>query len=116
MTLVCEEDDMKFGEGLARLNNFKLNEWFKEKGVEIIKNARFEEITKTGLIFTTREGEGRTLNADSIVPVYPLKKNEDLYGELKGKVPEVHAIGACKEPHAMIVDAIEDAAEVASSL
>jgi 2,4-dienoyl-CoA reductase (NADPH2) len=116
VTLVCEEDDMQYGEGLPRLNNFKLGEWFKEKGVEIIKNARFEEITKTGLVFTTKDGTRVTLSADSIVPVYPLKTNEDLYESLQGKVPEVYAIGACKDPKALIVDAVEDAAKIASSI
>ncbi len=116
VTLVCEEDDMTFGEGLARLNNFKLNEWFKEKGVEIIKNVTFEEITKTGLIFMTKEGERTTREADSIVPVYSLKKNEDLAESLQGKAPELYTIGACKEPKALIVDAVEDAAEIALSI
>ena len=116
VTVVCEEDDMTFGEGLARLNNFKLGEWFKEKGVEIIKNVTFEEITKTGLTFTTKEGDRTTREADSIVPVYSMKKNEDLVESLQGKVPEVHAIGACKDPKSLIVDAVEDAAEIASSL
>jgi len=116
VTLVCEEDDAKYGEGLPRLNNFKLNEWFNEKRVEVIKNAQFEEITKTGLVFTTKEGERRTLKADSIVPIYPLSKNEDLYESLEGKVPEVYSIGACKNPNSMIVDAVEDAAKVACSI
>jgi 2,4-dienoyl-CoA reductase (NADPH2) len=87
VTLVCEEDEMQVGEGLPRLNNFKLGEWFKEKGVEIIKGARFEEITKTGLVFSTGDGEKTALSADSILPVYPLKKNEDLYASLEGKAP-----------------------------
>ena len=44
--------------------------WDHMQGVEIIKNAKFEEITKTGLIFSTKEGETKTLSADSILPVY----------------------------------------------
>ena len=116
VTLVCEEDDMKYGEGLPRLNNFKLNEWFKEKDVEVIRNTRFEEITKTGLVFKTQEGKTVTLEADSIVPIYPLRTNEDLYESLQGKVPEVYSIGACKNPNSMIVDAVEDAAKVACSI
>ena len=116
VTLVCEEDDLKFGEGLARLNNFKLNEWFKEKGVRVIKNATFEEITETGLTFTTQEGEKTTLTADSIVPVYPLRQNENLAAGLQGKVPEIHTIGACKNPNSLIVDAVEDAAGIALSI
>ena len=116
VTLVCEEDDMQYGEGLPRLNNFKLNEWFKEKGVQVIKNVRFEEITEKGLVYTGKDGKRTTLSADSVVPVYPLKKNEDLGESLQGKVPEVYAIGACKNPKALIVDAVEDAAKIASTI
>ncbi len=78
--------------------------------------STFEEITKTGLVFTTKDGARVTSSADSIVPVYPLKTNEDLYESLQGIVPEVYAIGACKDPKALIVDAVEDAAEIASSI
>jgi pyruvate/2-oxoglutarate dehydrogenase complex dihydrolipoamide dehydrogenase (E3) component len=116
VTLVCEEDDMQYGEGLPRLNNFKLGEWFREKGVQIFRNARFEEITKTGLVFTNPDGSRVTLSADSILPVYPLKTNQDLYESLQGKVNEVYAIGACRDPKALIVDAVEDAAKIASSI
>jgi hypothetical protein len=49
---VCEEDEMAFGGGMARLHNFKLNEYFSKNGVEIIKNAGFKAITKTGLTNT----------------------------------------------------------------
>ncbi len=116
VTLVCEEDDMKFGEGLARLNNFKLTKWFIDNGVEVIKNAKFKEITKTGLVFTTKEGEERTVEADSILPIYPLKKNESLYEAIKDKAPEVVMVGACKNPNSLIVDVVEDSCEVALSI
>jgi len=56
------------------------------------------------------------LNADSIMPVFPLRADEGLYQTLQGKVPEVFAIGASKNPKALIVDAIADASEVASSI
>jgi thioredoxin reductase len=45
-----------------------------------------------------------------------LKTNEDLRESLQGKVPEVYSIGACKDPKALIVDAVEDAAKIASSI
>lgn len=116
ITLVCEEDDMAYGEGLARLSNFKLTAWFMEKGVEIYKNAKFDEITKTGLTFTTQDGEKKTIEAESILPVHPLKKNDDLLETFKDKVSEIHAIGACKKPNALIVDAVEDAAAIALTI
>jgi len=116
LTIVCEEDDMTFGEGLARLHNFKLNEYFAKNGVEVIKNASFKEITKTGLTFTTQDGKERTVEADSIIPVHPLKENNSLKESLQGKVSEIYSVGAAKKPASLIVDAVEDAAEVAFSI
>ena len=48
--------------------------------------------------------------------VFPLMKNEDLYNSLQDKVPEVYAIGACTEPKTLIVDAVKEANELASSI
>ena len=116
LTIVCEEDDMTFGEGLARLHNFKLNEYFAKNGVEVIKNASFKEITKSGLTFTAQDGKERTVEADSIIPVHPLKENLNLKESLQGKVSEIYSVGAAKKPASLIVDAVEDAAEVAFSI
>ena len=116
MTLVTDEAPDKWGEGLPNLNNYKLNVWFAQKDIEIVRSVQYEEITPNGLIVTTKEGQKRVLNADSIIPVFPLRADEDLYQALQGKVPEVFAIGACKNPKALIVDAIADASEVASSI
>ena len=116
LTIVCEEDDMTFGEGLPRLYNFKLNEYFAKHGVEVIKNARFKEITKTGLTFTTQDGKERTVEADSIIPVHPLKENNSLKENLQGKVSEIYSVGAAKKPASLIVDAVEDAFEIAFSI
>ncbi len=116
LTIVCEEDDMTFGEGLARLHNFKLVDFFAKNGVEVIKKAAFKEITKNGLTFTTEDGKERTVAADSIIPVHPLKANDNLKESLQGKVSEIYSVGACKKPASLIVDVVEDAAEVAFSI
>ena len=116
VTVVTEDADDKWGEGLPNLNNYKLNVWFREQDIEVIRNARYEEITKKALIVTTKEGEKKTIPADSIVPLFPLREDEDLYQSLQGKVPEVFSIGACKNPKALIVDAIADASDIASAI
>jgi hypothetical protein len=82
----------------------------------MIPEAKFEEITDEGLIITTSEGKKMTLKADSIVPVMPLKKNEDLYDSLQGKVPEVYKVGACNDPAALIKDAVAEGAKVANAI
>ena len=103
---------------MPNLNNYKLNVWFGQKGkdIEIIRHVQYKEITPKGLIVTTKEGEEQELNADSIIPVFPLRTDQDLYQTLQGKVSEVFAVGACKSPKALIVDAIAEASEVASSI
>ena len=116
VTIVTDEAPDKWGEGLPNLNNYKLNVWFAQQDIEIIRGVQYQEITQRGLIIATAEGEERVLKADSIMPVFPLRADEDLYQTLQGKVPEVFSIGACKNPKALIVDAIADASEVASSI
>jgi thioredoxin reductase len=118
VTIVTDEAPDKWGEGLPNLNNYKLNVWFAQKGkdIEIIRGVQYQEITQNGLIVTTKEGEERMLEADSIIPVFPLRADDDLHKTMQGKVPEVFAIGASKNPKALIVDAIADASEVASSI
>ncbi|MBW2219981.1 MAG: NAD-binding protein [Deltaproteobacteria bacterium] len=116
VTIVSEDPPDLWGEGLPNVNNLKLNTWFQEKGIEIYREARYEEILKDGLVITTKEGDKKTLKADSIMTVFPLMKNEDLYNSLQDKVPEVYAIGACTEPKTLIVDAVKAGNELASSI
>ncbi len=71
---------------------------------------------RSALVDTSKEGEKKTIKADTIIPVFPLLKNEALFSALQGKVPEVYAIGACTNPKALIVDAVKEANELASSL
>jgi 2,4-dienoyl-CoA reductase (NADPH2) len=113
---VTDEPPDTWGEGLPNLNNYKLNVWLQQQNIEVFRNVQYEEITKNGLVITTQEGEKKTLNVDSIVPVFPLRSDEDLYASLQGKASEVYPIGACKNPKALIVDAISDASEIASSI
>jgi 2,4-dienoyl-CoA reductase (NADPH2) len=116
VTIVWEGDLMAFGEGMNLMNVYLLGLWLAEKGCVMIPEAKFEEITDEGLIITTSDGKKMTLKADSIVPVMPLKKNEDLYDSLQGKVPEVYKVGACNDPAALIKDAVAEGAKVANSI
>ena len=116
VTIVTDEPPDTWGEGLPNLNNYKLNVWFQQQNIEIIRSVQYEEITKKGLVITTQEGERKAIDADSIMPVFPLRSDEDLSASITDKAPEVYSIGACKNPKALIVDAISDASEIASSI
>ncbi|MGD9211488.1 MAG: FAD-dependent oxidoreductase, partial [Desulfobacteraceae bacterium] len=46
--------------------------WLEDHGTEFITEAQFNEITKEGLVITTKEGTQRTLVADTIITALPL--------------------------------------------
>ena len=95
------------GEGMIMHLRQQLIMWFEQKGVKMMSGVKYEEITDKGLTLLTREGERQTLEADTIVPALPLTPNTALLESLKGKVPEIYAIGDCNQPR-LIVDAIRD--------
>jgi 2,4-dienoyl-CoA reductase (NADPH2) len=103
----------EIGEGLLETYiKPHLLDWLDEKGVAMLPGIKYEEITDKGLIITTREGKKQTIEADTIVTALPLLPNTELLEELDGIVPEVYAIGDCKDPH-LIVDAIADGSRIA---
>ena len=53
--------------------------------------------------------------AEKAIIALPLQPNADLWKSLQGKVPEIYAIGDCKEPHLM-VQAIADGWEIGSTI
>ena len=73
------------------------------------------EITKKGLEIITKDGQRQTLEADTIVTALPLKPDTGLIKALEGKVPEVYAIGDCREPR-LIINAVAEGNRVAQSI
>jgi hypothetical protein len=72
-------------------------------------------IERNGLSYTTSDGVRHTVIGDTIVPTSPLLPNTALFESLEGSVPELYAIGDCREP-GMIVDAIAGAWRVGGQL
>ncbi len=94
------------GEGMVDALQANLLIWFRKKGVTLISGVKeYVEVTDKGLIIITGDGKKQTIEADSIVTALPLTPNNELLEGLKGKVPEVYAIGDCKDP-LLIADAI----------
>jgi thioredoxin reductase len=73
------------------------------------------EIMDKGLTIIDKEVNQRTLEADTIMTALPLKANDQLLNALKGKVPEVYAIGDCNEPR-LILHAVADGYRVAQEV
>ncbi len=111
---ILEKSDI-IGKGVLDLRLALLLNWFEKKGVTILTGVKSMEITDTGVTIVNKQGEKQTLEADSIVPTMPMSPNTALLDSLKGKAPEIYAIGDCKEPR-MIVDAIADGWRIANSI
>jgi 2,4-dienoyl-CoA reductase-like NADH-dependent reductase (Old Yellow Enzyme family)/thioredoxin reductase len=73
----------------------------EKKGVTLLPGVRYEEITPRGLVVTTKEGEKKTIEADTIVLAAGSTPNQELYNALKDKVPEVYLIGDCAKPRTL---------------
>ena len=105
----------ELGEGLTGDDKGQLFAWFKQKGVALFDRVQYERITDQGLDIITKDGEKRTIPADTIIVALPFQPNPDLWKRLQGKVPELHAIGDCKEPQLM-VQAIAEGWEIGSRI
>jgi 2,4-dienoyl-CoA reductase (NADPH2) len=108
---IVEEGEV-LGKGVIDFRLGLLMDWFHKKGVTMITGVKSMEITDKGLIITTKEGKKETIEADSIISTSPLTPNTELLKSLQGRVPEIYAIGDCKEPR-LIVDAIAEGWQIA---
>ena len=100
------ETKQTLGDGMVDALMAYLFLWFRKKGVTLISGVKeYLEITERGLTVITGDGSRQTIEADTIVTALPLTPNDELLCGLKERVPEVYAIGDCKEP-LLIADAI----------
>jgi 2,4-dienoyl-CoA reductase (NADPH2) len=109
------EESSQLGAALLSYHRPKLLAWLAENGALALIEVALNEITASGLVVTTKEGEKRSLEADTVLIALPPRPNAELVDELKGRVAEVYQIGDCKAP-GLIVDAIGDAARVGHAL
>jgi 2,4-dienoyl-CoA reductase (NADPH2) len=104
------------GEGMVDVLMSHLFIWFGKKGVTMISGVKeYLEVTDKGLTIITKDGSRKTIKADTIIPALPLTPNTGLFKNLEGRVPEVYAIGDCKEP-LLIADAVADGWRIAHAI
>jgi pyruvate/2-oxoglutarate dehydrogenase complex dihydrolipoamide dehydrogenase (E3) component len=102
----------QLGEGLLADDPVRLFKWLNRKGVRMMAGIKYEGITDEGLVVITKEGEKKTLEADTVITTLPLLPTAELLKVLEGKVPEIYQIGDCRES-GFIADAIADGSRVA---
>ena len=113
--VIILETSGELGTGLPGVLKPKLLKWLAKKGVTMMTEIKYEEVTGSGLTITTKEGEKKTIEADTILPAEPLRPNAELFKALQGKVREIYCIGDCKEPR-LISDAIADGFKIANTI
>jgi 2,4-dienoyl-CoA reductase (NADPH2) len=103
--------DTELGSGIPVEDQLRLFPWFDKRGVARFTGVKYEEVTGKGLVITTKEGEKKTLAADTMVVTLPYLPNAGIARNLEGKAPEVYNIGSSAEP-GLIVNAIFDGARI----
>jgi len=111
---IVESSDV-IGTGVLDFRLGLLLDWFAKRGVDLVTGAADMVIDRDGVSYTASDGSRHTVAADTVVPTSPLTPNLALVESLEGRVPELYAIGDCREP-GMIVDAIADAWRAAGHL
>jgi 2,4-dienoyl-CoA reductase-like NADH-dependent reductase (Old Yellow Enzyme family)/thioredoxin reductase len=86
-----------------------------KKGVNMVTEAKGEEITDRGLVIVTKHGERLTVEMDTLVLAAGFRPNIELYEALQEKILEFHRAGDCVEPQ-KILEAIHDASRIARDL
>lgn len=92
-------------------NKLHLLDWLSRKGGCIFTESTCDEITDQGLIITTKEGERRAIQADTVIPVLSLRPNTEILKSIEGRVSEIYPIGDCHEP-GLILNAIASGSHI----
>jgi len=103
------------GGGIVKFRLLYLFDWFMKKGVTVVPQVKYVEVTDEGLTIIDREGNKHILKADTIIPAIQSAPNTGLLNSLKKLVGESYAIGDCKEP-GLTVDAISDGSRIAREI
>ncbi len=102
----------QLGEGLPYDIPIRLFKWLNEKGTTMLAGVTYDGIIDEGLVVTTKGGEKKTLEADSIITTLPLLPNTELFKRLESKGAEIYPIGDCRE-FGFMHDAIADGSHIA---
>lgn len=113
VTIVDTAEEL--GDGLVAHTKTRLLGWLAQKGVRMMTEVKYDEITDKGLTILTKEGKRQTIEADTIVPAMSLTPNTELIKNLEGKVTEIYPIGDCNDPH-LILEAIADGSRIARAI
>lgn len=82
------------GKGIVDIYYRRMMAWFPKANIPIYSGISFDEITKKGVAFTTKDGEKKFVEGDTVVILPSQSPNENLKKELEGLVPEIFMAGS----------------------
>ena len=98
-TVTVVESSDTIGTGVLDFRLGLLLDWFDEEGRRPRHRGADMAIDRDrGELHRRRRRSGTRLPADTVVPTSPLTANTALFESLEGSVPELYAVGDCREP------------------
>ena len=110
VTIVDNKPEL--GKGLTMITKVRLLPWLEAQGVRMLSECEVESITNDGVAVVRKDGSREVISADTIIPALELAPDLSLVESLAGRVPEVYAVGDCREPK-LIIDAVGEGSAVA---
>jgi thioredoxin reductase len=71
-----------------------------------LSGVTFKKVTETGVTLTTKEGEKKTLKADTVITATSPRSDTELLKQFEGMVPEVYLVGSEDKESGSIMNAI----------
>ncbi|MCP4694101.1 MAG: FAD-dependent oxidoreductase [Desulfobacterales bacterium] len=87
----------------------------REHGVSLLAGVEVKEILEDGVVFVSKKGDTRTVEADSVILAMGTVPDQDLLENVKAVCPEVRLIGDCNEI-AYIKGALADGARMGTKI
>ncbi|MBW1888549.1 MAG: FAD-dependent oxidoreductase [Deltaproteobacteria bacterium] len=75
-----------------------LLKYIHEAGIEALTRTGLKEINNGGVVVIDREGNERSIEADTVLFALDRSPDDALEERLKDKVPEIHKVGDCHRP------------------
>ncbi|MEM3564362.1 MAG: FAD-dependent oxidoreductase [Candidatus Jordarchaeaceae archaeon] len=101
----------KMGQDIGGSTRWTILKSLSQSGVKMLTNSKVKEITEKGV----KLDNGEVLEADTVVIAVGSKPNNELFEKMKGKVPEIYAVGDCVTPR-KAMDAMHEAAAIARKI
>jgi 2-enoate reductase len=105
-------DLMRAGIQVQHMNRLMLLDLLKFHQVQVFTNTSLVEIKEDGVLLSNGDSRKKNFCGDTIVLAVGLKPDQKLYHTLKGKTPNLYAIGDSRKTE-NIMNSIWDAYEVA---